>query len=177
MGIAFILLFFILLNPISLLEDFFPRIFNSDSENRILTFENTFSCFKNFNMQEKIFGKGIGNFFPYQRWKLLQYAKGWESNIFTYAGNTMLVEPHNTYIYIFLEQGIIGVLLYFLFLLSILIYIIKSNHRFGKLLFFVIFVFLGVVEGTIFIQPGIAGIWLFLLFVSFTDYNYEKKVE
>lgn len=150
--------------------DFAPRFFSTESVNRMATFSNSLLVFKDFSFFEKIFGKGLGNFFPYQQWRVLSLS-GWVSNVFTFSGVSLLVEPHNTYVMSLLETGIFGLALLIIFLILIfsLVKDIEKSSRFRYIVIWALFSLLCVIESTIFIQPAVCFLWLIILLVSMVD--------
>ena len=56
----------IAVNPVSIINTYLPRLLSGESVNRFSTFNNSLGAFGTFDVMDKIFGKGVGNFFPYQ---------------------------------------------------------------------------------------------------------------
>lgn len=111
-------------------------------------------------------GFGLGNFFPYQYWSLIVQVR-W-NNTFTYNGMSLLVQPHNSYIYALLETGIIGFSILFHPFFRILKEVLRvkdDSDRYYVLVIGVI-LFVNCFDSVFFVQPGVAGnIWIVLFFI------------
>lgn len=109
LGIAIV---FLAINPVELLLS--GRAGNLQS-GRYETWNAALVVFDEGTSLDKLIGYGAGNVFPFQDWYtayydgLIERGSGdgaWNS--FSFNGNLMLVEPHNTYIWLLLEGGIVG---------------------------------------------------------------------
>lgn len=173
--IAFTLLVsvFIVFNPIDFLGDIIPRILNFSLGGRGNTTINAINVFKEQSLLLMLFGVGLSACFPYQLWSI---SKSSVSNIisyntFLYNSQVLLVQPHNTYIYLLIETGILGLTL-FLLIIVFSIKIIKQQNIIGKCYKYitVILIFgLNYLDSVFMIEPGSAGLWWVLLF--FVIYN------
>ena len=109
-------------------------------------------------------GHGIGNFFPFQQWTASNagisssaYAR-FDVNLFSYKGNMILVQPHNTIIYLLMETGAIGIVL---FLRTSFVGMKNDEGQIQSNVLVVVtaFLLLALMESTIIVQPGIACMW------------------
>lgn len=109
LGIAVV---FLAINPVELFLS--GRVGNLQS-GRYETWTTALVVFDEGTPLDKLIGYGAGNVFPFQDWYtayydgLIERGNGdgaWNS--FSFNGNSMLVEPHNTYIWLLLEGGIVG---------------------------------------------------------------------
>ena len=115
-----------------------------------------------------ITGHGVGNFFPFQQWTasnagVSSNAYAWfDVNLFSYKGTMILVQPHNTFIYLLMETGALGVLL---FLRTVFVGMKDGNGAIHPniLIVVVAFILLALFESTIIIQPGIACMWWLMI--------------
>lgn len=115
-----------------------------------------------------LFGQGVSNFFPFQKWTAS--GGGVNINLFSYYGTMLLVQPHNTVIYLLMETGIVGILFFLYFSFC------GQKNLDGKYVFNVIivdisFVLLGLFESTIIIQPGIACMWWLMVLLTKIRFN------
>lgn len=106
----FLISFILVINPFAFLMENIPRFGLITSSSRINTINDALIFFSGQSLGTILLGFGVGNFFPYQKWQILfdQYT----SNVFYYEGYLLLVQPHNAFIYMLLEGGIIGLLLF-----------------------------------------------------------------
>ena len=172
-----LIILIIIANPISFLSKMVPRIMNLSDEARIQTVVNSLRVFNSEPIINKFFGTGLSKCFPYQIWlynwedvmNLLSY------NTFLYNGHVLLVQPHNSYIYILLEAGLIGLAI-FLTIFIRAFKIVKSqscNNKKYKYLMLLLILFLNCFDSVFIMQPGSAGLWWLLLFITLYD---ESKV-
>lgn len=168
----------IALNPI---EAFLSGRAGNLQSGRYATWDAAFMAFCDGSLLNQLFGYGLGNVFPYQDWYtsissgaiVRGYTDGtWNS--FSFHGNVMLVEPHNTYIWFLLEGGIISLLGFIFCLLSILI--ISVSNKFSRLrvgVVLVTFMALGIFDAVIFINMASA-FWWSILFITLEAENEFK---
>lgn len=155
------------------------RAGNLQSE-RYTTWETSFAVFRDGSPLEQIFGYGLGNVFPYQDWYTglntgaieRAYTDGaWNS--FSFRGHAMLVEPHNTYIWLLLEGGVLSVIGYVICLILPLLSL-GSSKGLPKLRFEVVvaaFMVLGVFDAVVFVNMASAFWWGVLLI------TFEASIE
>lgn len=157
----------LIIDPIEAIANIFPRFLKATSTNRIMTQTSGWIIFKAEKLWNKLFGFGIGNVFPYQIWKINRRDSRFIASLFFFKGEYMLVEPHNTYIYLLLECGLMGLIMFFSTMFTMVkeSFKKKSETIFPFLTVFV-FILLGIVEGTIFFQPGSAGLWWLVVMLS-----------
>lgn len=140
------------------------RLFNTTSLRRSQTVANIINLFSDFGIIRKLFGFGLGNFFPYQKWCL--YVNDVDLNMIGYNGVAILVQPHNSFLYELMEGGIIGVTLIgscFVWAIKTLLKCKNSNYIFG-LAFIGVMILVNCFDSVFFVQPGVAGsFWLLLM--------------
>ena len=140
------------------------RIISFEDISRAQTTTNSMIAFFRQPLYKIIFGAGLGNFYPYQYWSLLVQARA--HNTFTVDGLQLLVQPHNSYIYMLIENGLIGLI----FLIAVMVKVWKkvkisgqSNYRYLLMIILAI-AFVNFFDSIFLIQPGVAGdIWIILL--------------
>ena len=172
-AVMFIAMF---INPIEYLEMLFPRIANVAESGRITSIGKGLTLFSEMKPLEWLFGTGFGNLFPYQRYCNF-HIDG--DNTFFIMGMSMLVQPHNTYIYWLLEAGIVGLILYVALLKGVWVdssNVSTKNVRQSRMTC-VMFIALGMIEATVLIQPGSAGLWWIVLFISVLSTNCEDSIK
>ncbi len=178
MGIAVLFLLAVsalYINPVEFLKSNIPRFFNLLDDGRILTLLNSIEIYSRQPLFRILFGTGLGVFFPYQKWYLYRTPG---INYFLYDGMTMLVQPHNSYIYLLLETGIIGVILFFypaykaIMLFPRLKYTKNIKYAFFTI---VLITLLNLFDSVFITAPGSATLW-WLILLSLTLYLYEYKI-
>ena len=149
------------------------RLFNLHSFRRFETLSNLLDLFQGQDSIKKAFGYGLGNFFPYQNWVML--VDNVDNNMIYVNGHQILVQPHNSFIYVLVETGMIGLLLFAIFFIIAIYRMIKGKKgkRITGLLFFGIMILVNCFDSVFFVQPGVAGLyWLLaLLVIESTSYN------
>lgn len=174
--IIFICILIILANPISMMVNIVPRIMDLSGGLRVETFFNSLSIFVGQSMSTILFGSGLSDCFPYQEWltnrgsmELLSY------NTFYYKSHILLVQPHNTFIYLLLETGIVGLLIFLnIFYNSFKIIRKHANKEKVRYLVLLLIIALNFLDSIFMIQPGTAGLWWILLFLSLHDYSNKE---
>lgn len=163
------------------LSSLFPRLFLFDEGGRLSTVLSNFEAFKLYNPLEIIFGKGVGNFYPYQQWNTDNISSiFFDYNHFSYKGVSLLVQPHNSFVYAFMEMGLIGGLLYIIIIkMSLSLKIFGGNIRKFEYIVFVICLMLVLfVESTFFVATGAASLWWFIIMiVGSSNSIYEREYE
>lgn len=173
--IGFIAVFFL-----ADLGKIFPRLFLFDDGSRISSIISNLYAFSFFSPMEVLFGKGVGNFFPYQQWNM-NHSSGifFDYNRFLYNGIPLLVQPHNSFIYALMETGIVGLALYIRLIKTSISFkfFSKCKKKFEYLLFSVILLLVLTVESTFFVATGSASLWWFLIMLigSSDDSMCEKR--
>lgn len=138
-----------------------------------------------------IFGKGLSNFFPYEDFYkasqsgILKHTQ--DQNIFRVQNVDLLVEPHSSYVWLIVETGLIGFLLFIVLIfpslrraIIILINLKKYNNIFIGLSLFTLIILISSFAGSFLInEPYVATICWFLIFLIEEYYKnyflYEKK--
>lgn len=175
--VIFIGIVIIIANPISLVFDIVPRIMDLSGGLRVETFFNALNIFANQSISTMLFGSGLSNCFPYQEWltnrggmDLLSY------NTFFYKNEILLVQPHNTFIYLLLETGLIGLMIFLnIFYNSFKILKMHTNKEKVRYLVLLFILALNFLDSIFMIQPGTAGLWWILLFLSLHDKKDKKQ--
>lgn len=142
---------------------------------RVSTFTSAISAYFS-DWQYILFGHGYNGFFPYQDWLLNTSAEdvytNKDFNVMVYNGRYMLVQPHNSFIYMLMEMGLVGVALFIYMIHNLLVKVGKNIKSEMKLIIFS-FVCVSCLESTIFLEPGIACIFWLIVFYSFINSKYS----
>lgn len=171
----------ILIGLVGITAILFPRILDLKESDRLESIVHGIYIFNNQTLPHQLFGTGFGNFFPYQHWLNNPALRGtvyFDYNRFLYNGLYVLAQPHNTYVYLLIETGVIGIVLYLRFLITILKAMRSKIIRrplYAKIPL-ILFAVLGFVESTIIIHPGLSALWfqLILLPLHFQQKNNES---
>ena len=142
------------------------RLLNLASFRRVETILDFLAIEKDVSFFDQLFGFGLGNVFPYINWWINIHDV--TSNTFFYNGYLLLVQPHNSFIYLILETGLIGFILILIVLfLSMKSLFTKKEKCFRyQMLFFCVFILANLLDSVFFVQPGAAGLfWLLGLLV------------
>lgn len=127
----------------------------------------------------KFFGSGLGNIYPHQEW-LLNGSQTW-NNTFILGNQYSIVHPHNAFVWILVEAGLIGLILFFWPLWEIIVLIIisllnemeiKNNEEI--LLTITIFLLATILSSGIIHTPNVAVIWWFILFTVYRLWFLQK---
>lgn len=156
------------------LSNLIPRFYDIKDGSRVTTVLKGFEAFKHFNFIEMIFGKGIGNFFPIQEWNV-DKSIFYNYNQFYFEGITLLVQPHNSYIYTLLEGGIIGLCFFVLVLKKILKKGLCHGKRIEYKMFAVVVIFLFFIESTVYVAAGSASLWWVIIMIFTTGISNELQ--
>lgn len=157
------LAFIILINPIEIIQELLPRLFITQDTAREDTWVVAINAFFHQGALDCILGKGMGQFFPYQAWCLADTSSSMFHNYnhFFYQGEYILVQPHNTYVYLLLETGICGIAIFAIFALRS----IKNKNRINT--FLILFILLENCFDSVFIvEPGSAFLWWTIYFIA-----------
>lgn len=152
------------------------RLFNPYSFRRMSTSSSIFSFFSELPLYSKLFGLGLGNFFPYQHWFLS--IDDVEQNMFEYNGRTFMVQPHNSFLYTLVETGVLGIAFFAVFFILVVFCIMKNgkekrDHALLKKLIVVgVVLVVNCLDSVFYVQPGVAFVyWLILLLLV------EEKIQ
>ncbi len=156
----------------------FARLFRTGSGERENTFQNALSIVANMDTINGMFGFGTGGLFPIQRWEL--QGGDMSNHYFSILGKSLLVQPHNTFIYALMENGWVGFFLWMFLILYICRLLIKNknDNYIYQLIFVGVVVFVNLFDSIMFIQPGVATvIWLLLWCVcEQSQQDMERKI-
>lgn len=168
----------IFLDPFRFIYNYAPRALRFEDSSRTLTWFNALKIYINQPLLNIFFGTGIGQFFPYQSWMIAQRSYETFYNIFSYRGSSLLVQPHNTFIYLMIETGIIG-LTFFLFGFIKAFKLLKKKLEKPSYAYYLIgiFIYLNWFDSVLLVLPGIAGVWWLLLFFVIGYGNQLSKNE
>lgn len=154
----------------------FPRLFDFTEGGRISTITNNLKAFGTFDFVEALFGKGIGCFFPIQRWNTsTNYLSFYNYNHFLYEGIAVLVQPHNSFIFTLMEGGLVGLVIY----VTVIINTLKSAIKTASIerrLFVIVTVVVLMIESTFYTSMGSASLWWIILLLYCTQKNENNGV-
>lgn len=156
---------------------YFQRIFNTHESARLNTSLGILSLYNKYSLQQKILGAGLGKFFPYQQWINDTQDKKrptWD-NHFYHDGVRILVQPHNTFLYLLMETGILGVILFVLCLSKRFFYLCNTK-KYTLLIFLGTIVFVNFFDSVMIVQPGTASIIWLLIFIN-APHNNRKSIQ
>ncbi len=146
----------------------FARLFRTGNEPRTDTFQNAVAIMAEADIPHRIFGFGTGSVFPILKFELEMQGGNMVSNLFTFQEKTLLVQPHNTLLYAFVENGWIGLILWLL-LAFFICGLLTKNRKENKDQFIFQIVFVGTVafvnmfDSIMYLQPGVAAVmWLMI---------------
>ena len=150
-----------------------PRLSNMTSGIRGVNFISSLKLFVSDNILNEFIGRGLGQFFPYQDW-FLHHVSVLDIT-FMHNGMIFIVQPHNSFIHILLELGIIGLILFMMIICSLYKKALQHQSRNCKTIISFIFVsviILNCFDSAFTINPGVASIWWIILFLL-TCYKEE----
>ena len=174
--VVFAFIAVIIIDPIEKISVMFPHLFTTANTYREFTIENSFKIFAEADFFTKVFGYGIGYVFPYQKWLISvseNVIKSYE-NVVPILGRNMLVQPHNTYIYLTLESGLLWVALLINYIVSFFRDIVKNKMVTLTLLALpcLTFLFVNFFDSVLCVAPGVAAsLWTLLLLHHNTAYG------
>jgi len=174
-GLLLLIISSLYVGPLEFLKSYVPRFFNLLDNSRFSTLQNAIEIYSKQSFFHIFFGTGLGMFFPYQKWYLYRTPG---INYFLYDGLTLLVRPHNSFIYLLLEAGMIGVILFFYPIYKAVIIFPRLNYiKNIKYAFFTIILItlLNLFDSVFITAPGSAALW-WLILLSLTLYLYECKI-
>ena len=118
---------------------------------------------------EILTGKGLGQLFQYNQY-IENRTLGWTLNLFNYQGYELLVQPHNTWLYILMEQGFAGLVLMTFVIFVIPFFLNKNTDRRIEMFVFIgTFLFLNIFDSILMIEPGSSAMWWFILIMVVTN--------
>jgi O-antigen ligase len=158
-----------------MIQDFVPRFFLFEDSSRTNTLINSFKIFSKYDLVEILTGKGLGQLFQYNQY-IENRTLGWTLNLFNYQGYELLVQPHNTWLYILMEQGFAGLVL-MTFVIFVIPFFLNKNtdRRIEMFVFLGTFLFLNIFDSILMIDPGSSAMWWFILIMVVT--NLEVKTD
>lgn len=116
------------------------------------------------------FGRGLNGFFPYQHWQattnpndvytVSHYGRFWFQNDY------LMVQPHNTFIYLLMEIGIVGIVLFVGIIFATKKYTICSNNKSSISFIILCILVLCFLESTLVLETGVACVWWLILFLT-----------
>ncbi len=158
-----------------MIQDFVPRFFLFEDSSRTNTLINSFKIFSKYDLVEILTGKGLGQLFQYNQY-IENRTLGWTLNLFNYQGYELLVQPHNTWLYILMEQGFAGLVLMTFVIFVIPFFLNKNTDRRIEMFVFIgTFLFLNIFDSILMIDPGSSAMWWFILIMVVT--NLEVKTD
>ena len=166
---------FLIFDPINWLSDVIPRFFNLIDQSRLDTNIQCIKILMSENIGVFIFGKGIGGFFPYQAY-LVEHTPG--MNLFYYKDYILLVQPHNSFIYILMEAGFFCLLLFVYPLLKALFITVngeKSKEKKYAIIATLFAIILNLFDSIFVVIPGSAALWWLIVFSVMQLILEEKK--
>lgn len=166
---------FLAFKPINHITSFVPRIMNLDGGSRTVTLYNSLELFAKQPISNILFGTGISGFFPYTNW--LTNHGTVENNTFIYNGKILLVQPHNTYLYLLIETGLIGLLIFVIIFIMFFVNLEDGKNKFYHYLVVFSALLLNNFDAIFLVQPSASSLWwLILFFVLDNSYTQKMKV-
>lgn len=176
LSIPIFLVLLLLLNPIEWIAKLAPRLLNIGESGRFETWSNAIDVFSQGDIIQILFGRGIGNFFPYQYWMQHHSISDFYSanyNYFYYENKALLVQPHNVTIYVLLEGGMVGLFVAALYWVRCGYTAFKA-HDFELIMFLFAVLALNQYDSLLIVQPGTAGLWWILVFIAMSKLKQGK---
>lgn len=159
----------LLLNFTSVIEKVLPRFFSFEAQNSTNARVNTIIVSSNAvftsNALIVLFGMGFSAVFPYLRWLTKFRIDSTITNQFKYNGGYMLVQPHNSLIYLLHETGVIGASLFIISLILMQIEILKDKKPLFISVFLWSFFIVNLFDSIIIIHPLASAVMWTLLFI------------
>lgn len=176
--LVFILILFCLLcalliqmDILSLINPSTSRLFSLDSGGRVGTWISSIDIFGQSSFREKMLGFGAGKVFPLVEWESvpveIRYSVYEGSyNLVWFMGKRILVQPHNTFVYLLLEYGLLGTSVLLVYIVSYLKKIKNDSSKSSlfKYLFLGLFILLNCFDSILIVVPAIAQLWYFCMF-------------
>lgn len=172
------LILFLTLDPLDYL---FSGRMGSIESGRYSTWTSLLDILDNAGIGRKLFGFGLGNIFPYQQW-FSNYSDGiilhgnadgaW--NHFCFNGVSLLVQPHNSWLWFLAECGLFGLIaMAAIFACMIFKPGVSARSRFAFSLVCFSFIALNCFDSVVFVNMASATWWM-LLFLSFSYVLSER---
>lgn len=177
--IFILILCFLIWNPSDWLLMLVPRLNSFADVSRGKTVIGLLEIMSKSDFGTILTGYGIGQFFPYQKWlgsSSALFGTQYFDNFFVFDGHSILVQPHNTFLYIYVETGILGLVL----LLNIFVKLYKNcllcNINQIKIMLILLLCFGGVfccVDSVLTMNPGVSSIWwsIFMFIAGYGRYR------
>lgn len=166
--------------PIKYIYAIAPRLMNLTDNMRTQTIRSALKVVIEQDVITNLFGNGLGQFFPYQNWLSSTnslFGTVYFKNYVEVKGNVFLVQPHNTYVHLLLEVGVIGLVIFCSILICFIrILINKQNCSRIKCLLFVLICAYNFLDSVFSMAPGIASIWWIIVLII-VRYEEEEKYE
>ena len=145
-------------------------------EERLNTWISSIKSFRNYNLFDNIIGRGWGNYYKYWEWLESGGATWGGQNLFFDRGRLLLVSPHNSFIWILAEGGLIPFILSFIIIIYPIFKIATLRYFNEKkyLLFLTAAVFLSYMfDDVLIVAPGTA---LFSLSISYLSIDEANRL-
>ncbi|MGI6696605.1 MAG: O-antigen ligase family protein [Christensenellales bacterium] len=158
-----------LINPIDIFQKIIPRFFSlsaKDSTNaRINTVLVSLRALFGSSWPVVLFGMGYSTVFPYLRWLNDFRIDSTITNQFHYGDEYMLVQPHNTLIYLSHETGLVGAILFILFFVCMQMKLCKERRPMIISVFLWGFLVVNLFDSIVIIHPLASAVMWTLLFL------------
>lgn len=163
------------LDPFGIIFNYSERLYSIDS-GRFNTWDGVLSCFSESNAMQKSLGYGLGNVFPVLDWQtglqdqsIIRGDGDGSWNSFFFNGHSLLVEPHNAFLWLLLETGLVGVVAFAFIVLFIGTRSIKHRNHYALAGFLVAaaFTVVNLFDAIIFCNAISASWWCILLLPIF----------
>jgi O-antigen ligase len=89
----------------------FARLMDTSDVSRLSTLESSLRFWANLPLVEKLVGVGYGQVYPYTEW--VDAGEDISKNTFSLGDSFSLVQPHNSYLWLLTEGGLLGFALFF----------------------------------------------------------------
>lgn len=162
------------------LENRLPRLFTFSDDARMNMRDQGLESWRKESLSDKLFGAGSATKYPIQLWLSMG---GTIENSMTLNAYDVIAQPHNTFIYLLVEYGIIGSIL-FLFPLILAIYNLAVNFKtlpislaFKLFYSLMLFVICNMFDAMLLANPGHAMFWWFYLFfiIDFSSARFNSR--
>lgn len=154
----------------------FDRFFMLEHSSRTESWATGLYYWTNLDFIKQLLGTGFGTVYPYQEW-VSNGSNVWY-NYFYLNGRFSIVHPHNSYVWVLAELGVIGLLLFIQPIIRAGILIIRKCLTIGFsvddlpfLLVFLNFILVNMLSSALIHTPSVALLWWFLLFLLIEKYK------
>ena len=151
----------------------YERLLSTSERARTSSFVAAANYWTTLPMLQKVFGAGIGNVYPYQKW--LSDGRNIYDNEIYISGKMSIVHPHNSFMWVLVECGTLGLFLFCWPIIEIVKKFIKNNSivknfkTISKIFFvfgiFFTFILLNALDSILLINPRVAFVWWSILFI------------